>query len=90
MYGTGRRGYPGGHRNVQFAAGGDVEQHPFVVGQAGHRPAEERLGGVHRPSMTERCDRFAATNPQLLFVVDEHRRAELGRDGRDVAPADGQ
>ena len=43
-----RRRHAGCQGDVQLAAAGHVEQHALVVGQAGHRPAEERLRGVHR------------------------------------------
>ena len=40
--------HAGGERDVQLAAGGDVEQQPLVVRQPGHRPAQERLRRVDR------------------------------------------
>ena len=41
-------GHAGRQRDVQLAAGRDVEAHALLVGQAGHGPAQERLGGVGR------------------------------------------
>ena len=45
-----RRRHAGGQRDVQLAAAGHVEQHPLLVGEAGHRPAQERLRRVDRPA----------------------------------------
>ncbi len=38
---------PGGERHVHLAAAGDVEQHPFLVGEPGHGDAVERLGRIN-------------------------------------------
>ncbi len=85
-------GHAGRHRHVQFATGGDVEQQTLVVGEAGHRPAQERLGGVDHPLGPERRDRLSAPSSQMGFVVDEQRRAvvlgqRLDRHAADLEPA---
>jgi hypothetical protein len=69
--------HPGRQGDVQLAAGGDVEVHALLVGEAGHRPAQERLGGVG-DAVAERVDRLAAAGRAGGLVVDEQRRAELG------------
>ena len=55
-----RGGHAGGEHDVQLATAGDVEQQPFLVREPGHRPAEERLGGVDHPARPEGGDRLAA------------------------------
>ena len=76
-------GHPGGEGDVELAAGGHVEVQPLLVGEAGHRPAEERLRGVGG-AVGERVDGLPAPGPQVRLVVDEQRRAELGRRARAV------
>ena len=79
-------GHAGLQRDVHLAAAGDVEQHALLVRQPSHRPAQERLGGVHGALVTERVDRLATAAAQVHLVVDEQRRA-VGR--RQVgAPTD--
>ena len=75
-------GHPGGQGDVQLAAGGHVEQHALLVGQAGHGQAQERLGRVDGAVGAERGDRLAAAGPQVGLVVDEQRRAVLGGQRR--------
>ena len=77
----------GVERNMKFAAGGDVEVHALLVSEAGHRCAQERLGGVG-DAVTEGLDGLAATVAQVLFVVDEDGRAELGGEIERVAATD--
>ena len=84
------RRHPGREDDVQLAAAGDVEQHPLVVGQAGHRPAEERLGRVGRALVPERVDGLAAAGPEVGLVVHEDRRAVDGGELVDPAAADDQ
>ena len=83
-------GHAGRQRDVQLAAGGDVEQQPLLVGEPGHRPAQERLGGVHDTAAAERRDRLAAAGAQVRLVVDEQRRAELVGEVGERATADAQ
>ena len=83
-----RRRHTGSERDVQLAARGDVEQQPLVVRELGHRLAQERLGRVDHALVAERGDRLAAAVAQVRLVVDEQRRAELGRQLGDRAPAD--
>ena len=83
-------GHAGRERDVQLAAAGDVEEHPLLVRQPGHRPAQERLRRVDRPAGAERVDRLAAAGAEVRLVVDEHRRAVLGGQLVDAAPADHQ
>ena len=78
-----------GQRDVQLAAGGDVEVHALLVDEPGHRQAQERLAGVAH-AVAERGDGLAAPRTQVVLVVDEQRRAELGDQVGGRAPADGQ
>ena len=73
----------------QLAAGGNVEVHALPVGQAGHGFAEKRLGGVGDP-VAERCHRLPTASPEMLFVVNEQRGAELSGQPQGVAPPDRQ
>ena len=82
---TGRGRHAGGEGDVQLAAGGDVEQQSFVVRQLRHRLAQERLGRVDHPLVTEGGDRLAAPVAQVGLVVHEQRRAELGGQVGDRA-----
>ena len=72
---------------MEFAAGGDVEVHAFLMGEAGHRPAQERLRGVG-DTVAECLDRLAAAITEMLLVVDENRGAELLSELKRVAPSD--
>ena len=81
-------GNAGGHRHVELASGGHVEPEALGMHESGHRPAEERLGGVDDVARSERPDRLPATVPEVVLVVDEQRRAELGRQVTDPDAAD--
>ena len=70
-------GHAGGQGHVQLAARGHVEVHALLVGQPGHGHAQERLGRVGH-AVAEGGHRLAAAGPQVVLVVDEQRRAELG------------
>ena len=59
---------------MELAAGGHVEAHALLVGEAGHGPAQERLGGVGHP-VAPRRHRLATAPAEMLLVVDEQRRA---------------
>ena len=83
-----RRGHAGGEDDMELTAAGDIEEQPLVVGQARHRPAEERLGRVDHAARAERVDRVAAAGAHVGLVVDEQRRAELLGQGDDRATAD--
>ena len=87
---TGAGGHSGGEHHVQLATGRDVEPHPLVVGEPGHRLAQERLRGVDRPLRAERRDGLATPVADVLLVVHEQRRAEFGGEVADRAPADRQ
>ena len=82
-------GHAGGERDVELAAGGHVEVHALLVGEAGHGQAQERLGGVG-DAVAEGGDRLAAAGPQVGLVVDEQRRAEALGQVEQVAAADRQ
>ena len=79
--------HPGDKRNVKFAAGGDIEVHPLLVGQLSHRFTQERLGGIGN-ARAEGIDRFATPVAKVLFVVDECGRTELGCKIEDIAATD--
>ena len=79
-------GTPAASATWQLAAGGHVEVHALLVGEPGHGPAQERLGGVG-DAVAERGDRLAAAGPQVRLVVDEQRRAELVRPARATSHA---
>ena len=74
---------------MQLAAGRHVDVHALLVGERGHGLAEEGLRRVGH-AVAEGVDRLAAPGPQVLLVVDEHRRAALGGDVEQVDPADRQ
>ena len=80
-------GHAGGEGDVQLAAGGDVEVHALLVGQPGHGPAEEGLGGVGHPVAPGR-DRLPTGAAQMVLVVDEEGRAELGGEVEEVDAPD--
>ena len=62
---------------MQLARGRHVDAHALLVGEARHGLAEERLRRV-RHAVAEGRDRGAGSGPQVVLVVDEQRRAELG------------
>ncbi len=74
-------------RNMHLSAGGDIDPHPFLGRELGHRLAEERFGGVGRAG-AKACDRFTTACSQVCLVVDEERGPELGGQLHDVDPAD--
>ena len=59
-------GTPAGRATIQLATGGDVEQHPLLVGEPGHRLAQERLRRVDDVLVAERVDGLAAAVAQVL------------------------
>ena len=79
----------GRQRDVQLAAGGHVEVHPLLVDQPCHGQAQERLGGVGHP-VAEGGHGLAAPGAEVVLVIDEQRRTELGGQFGDRASADGQ
>ena len=70
------RRHTGRERDVELAARRDVEVHALLVGQAGHGPAQEGLGGV-RDAVAPGGHRLPAGLAQVVLVVDEQRRAEF-------------
>ncbi len=76
-------GYPGRQGDVELPAGGDVEVHALLVGQSGHGAAEEGLGGVGH-TVTPGGGRLPAGTAQVVLVIDEQRRTELGRQVEQV------
>ena len=70
------RRHAGGESHMELARGRDVEGHALIVGQPGHGPTEEGLGGVGH-AVSPGLDRLAAASPQVRLVVDEERGAEL-------------
>ena len=81
----------GGHACVQrqeeLTTGGHVYVHALLVGEPGHGPAEERLARICHPA-TEGGHCLAAPRPEVRLVVDEQGRAELVRQGHEVATPD--
>ena len=69
----------GMQRDVELAAGRDVEVEALLGRQAGHRDAQERLARVRHVARAEGADVLAAAASEIVLVVDEERRAELGR-----------
>ena len=80
-------GHPGMQGDMEFAARRHIEVHTLLVGQLRHRRAEERLRGVG-DAVAEDRHGVPAAIAQMLLVVDEQRRAELGGEVDDVAAAD--
>ncbi len=78
---------------MQLARGGHVDAHAFLVGEASHGLAQERLRCVGDP-LAEGCDRRASARPDVVLVVNEQRRAEFARQvacvqTRDQEPSGG-
>ena len=80
-------GTPADRATWSSPPGRDVEPHALLVGQPGHRQAQEGLGGVGDAVAPGR-DRLAAARPEVVLVVDEQRRAELLGQLEDVDAAD--
>ena len=81
--------HPGRKGDQGFPFGGHVDADALLMGQPGHRQAEERLGGVggcHR----RRRHGLTTALPKVALVVDEERRAELRGQVEGVAPGDRQ
>ena len=76
-------------RHMELAAGRDVEVHALLVGQPGHGPAQEGLGGVG-DTFAPGGDGLPAGVAQVVLVVDEERGAELLRQLQEVDPADAE
>src|SRR5262249_5075936 len=76
-------------RNVQLAAGRDVEVEPFLGDELRHGGAEKRLARV-RDAGPEGVAVGPATGPELVFVVHVERGAELGGQPGQVDAADGE
>ena len=76
-------------RHVHLAAGGNVEIHPFVMGESCHGRREKRLGRVCNP-VAERHHRFTAPQPKLLLVVDEQWSPVFRSEFEHVDGADGE
>ncbi len=80
-------GDAGRERDVELSARRHVEVHALLVGQAGHLPAQEGLGGVG-DTLPPGRDRLAAGVAQMILVVDEEGRAELLGQLEEVDAAD--
>ena len=72
---------------MELATGRDVEVHALLVGQPGHGPAEEGLGGVGDAVPPGRHGVPAGT-AQVVLVVDEQRGPELLGQFQEVDAAD--
>ena len=80
---------PGAGCHVDLARGGYVDAQPFLVRDACHRLAQERLGRVGGSAVPRRR-RLPAAGSQVFFVVDEQRRAVLPRKVEKIDAADAQ
>ena len=67
----------GSQHDSQFTTRCDIKQKALFIYEPGHRPAQERLRGIHDLLMTKRGNRLLTTSPQMSFVVHEHRCAVL-------------
>jgi len=81
------RGHAGRERHMELATGRDVEVHALLVGQPGHGPAQEGLGGVSDAVPPGRHSVPAGT-AQVVLVVDEQRGPELLGQFQEVDAAD--
>ncbi len=81
---------PGPPRDVQLAAGGDVEVQTLLVDEAGHRTAQEGLPRIRHRVDAECVAVFPAPGAQLGLAVHVERRAERLGQPLDVAAADHQ
>jgi hypothetical protein len=70
----------GVQRDVELAAGCDVEVEALLRHQAGHGDAQERLARVRHVSGAEGADVLATAAPEIVLVVDEQWRAVLTRE----------
>ena len=75
-------GHAGGQGHVHLATGGHVEAHAFLVGQPGHGPAQEGLGGVGH-AVTPGGDRLAAA---VRADGPRRRRTAACRTARPARP----
>ena len=85
-------------RDVELTAGGDVEVQALLRHQAGHGNAQERLARVRDAAGAEQAGVLPTAAAEIVFVVHEQGRAELGRQrvervsilerGRDQRPVD--
>ena len=69
----------GVQRDVELTAGGDVEVQALLRHQAGHRDAQERLARVRDAAGAEEAGVLPAAAAEIVLVVHEQRRAEVGR-----------
>src|ERR1035438_544440 len=90
MQGDHRGVHPSLERHLEFTAAAHVHAQAFLVDPAQHTPAAERLRGIEHPRvLAESLPELAAALPEILFVADEKRGAELGREVPHVPAADG-
>ncbi len=82
-------GHTGSEGHVQLAGGGHVELHALLVRELGHGPTQEGLRCIGH-AVAECLDSLTTAVTEVLLVVDEQRRAELGTQRLDVAAADEQ
>lgn len=74
-------------RDVELAGRRHIDVHALFVNKLGHGLAEKGFRGIG-DTRTERLDRFSRPAPQMVFVIDEQRRTELGSKIDDGTSAD--
>ena len=88
MHDARRAGHAGIQRDKKFATRGDIKQQTFFVSQARHRPTQKRLRRINDSLLAERPNRLLTSRTQMIFVVDESRRAIFGGKRHKIATAD--
>ncbi len=83
------RVHPRRQGDGELPSGGDIERHPLLGGEGGHRLAEEGLGRVGHPR-AEGVHGLSATCPQVLLVVEEEGRSVLSCHRGERDPRNGQ
>ena len=80
-------GDPSAETDMELSPAGHVDTETLLVGQAGHGPAEEGLGGVDG-ARAEGGIGLGTTGPKVVLVVDEEGGAELVGQVEGVAAPD--
>ena len=78
-----------GEGDMELAAGGHVDVHALLMREAGHGQAQEGLAGVGH-TVAEGGHGLPAAGTEVGLVVDEQRRAELGRQVTEIETTDAE